>query len=493
MAPRHGAAAVLAPLVFAAHCGDAAEERPPATEPPGGEECAAPPATADARAGPAEDYAVVVDAGSSGTRVFVYCWPRAWAASAGVPLPTAFAVEIYPPLLQDPEGVGALVDEFLSFSAGALRTRGGASAAEGVPVWVLATAGLRRAPKPEREQVLQSVEAGVQRSGFSCSGMRTGTGGGSAGCARTLSGEEEGVFMWLARNAEVLAGDDGEGPLPPTEGTLELGGASAQLTFAPGDGEVLAGMWPLALPRRRVPLYTHSYMRFGVDEAEALLQAQLVRDAMAVGAQPTRGGVPYPCLASGRVAPNVSLLAGTMTVSFVGTGSYSDCRDTVWRSFLNRDPCFLAPCTFDGTYQPPLAPSSRFAVFGAFRHYLREHHVREVGDIRQLAREACELHHSAGGAHASAAGEGELRRNACFALTYFAEFLSGLGFEGVAKGQISFPGRASWLAAVRSLLGLGIMDGDERAVAGTTWSRGALIHELVLAHQQGQRAAAACG
>ncbi len=80
--------------------------------------------------------------------------------------------------------------------------------------------------------------------------------------ARVISGEEEGVFGWLAVNqlqCTLLRSR--------TErwGALDLGGASTQITFAPND-DLLAGLFPLSFWGSYNPLYTHSYLRYGINE-----------------------------------------------------------------------------------------------------------------------------------------------------------------------------------------------------------------------------------
>eukprot|EP01065_Artemidia_motanka_P024926 TRINITY_DN29855_c0_g1_i1.p1 TRINITY_DN29855_c0_g1~~TRINITY_DN29855_c0_g1_i1.p1 ORF type:complete len:461 (+),score=172.92 TRINITY_DN29855_c0_g1_i1:75-1385(+) len=393
-------------------------------------------------------FAVVVDAGSSGTRAHVYAWARG-ASADGIPLPRGVAVSKYPSLTapgsNTSEIVGALLDgaaEAIAAAMGVLPEE--AAEASQAPVWLLGTAGLRRIDKAARLALLRAAEELIVGRGFKCWGR----------CAQALSGEEEGVFMWLARNAERLSGG-------ATAGVLEMGGESAQITFASGDGDVLAGLWPLHTPAGQLRLYTHSYNHFGLDGAEKLLQRQLLTEALRVGA-PSELGVDYPCAPAG-LAASVQNLVPNVNVTFVGSGDYDRCARAVRASFLARDPCFLRPCTFDGTYQPELP--QRVEAFGAVRHYLPSQHM-SIDSIRVLARAECSK-------PASAAGDDRYRQRACFAVSFIAEFLSGLGFDSAGSEQVVFP--ESWTSSWWRFGGMG-----EKLEESVTWCRGALIQNLML-------------
>jgi len=114
--------------------------------------------------------------------------------------------------------------------------------------------------------------------------------------ARTISGEEEGSFGWLAVNQLLNTISDSSQPLI---GALDLGmtwwrttkhawicrlssslkslslslagGASTQVTFLP-ETDVLASFFPIVLPpaagrSNLAGVFSHSYLHYGINEA----------------------------------------------------------------------------------------------------------------------------------------------------------------------------------------------------------------------------------
>lgn len=83
--------------------------------------------------------------------------------------------------------------------------------------------------------------------------------------ARVISGEEEGVFGWVAVNnmaGTLLSTAAG------TVGALDLGGASTQITFSPTTTSVLEDFYELKLGEKLVRLYSHSFLGYGWGDAE---------------------------------------------------------------------------------------------------------------------------------------------------------------------------------------------------------------------------------
>ncbi|KAK7265662.1 hypothetical protein RJT34_33285 [Clitoria ternatea] len=190
-------------------------------------------------------YTVVVDCGSTGTRVNVYEWMievGGYISKGNLPI----LVHSYPDnatktslwksscqyhCMQTEPGLDKFVNDSLGVrealeplivwaeSVVPREIRGG------TPVFVLATAGLRRLPQDDADRVLGDVEAVVKDHSFMFSKR----------WIRVLSGREEAYYGWVALNYK-MGSFDGY-PWSPTLGLVDLGGSSLQIVVEiDGDG-----------------------------------------------------------------------------------------------------------------------------------------------------------------------------------------------------------------------------------------------------------------
>ena len=128
------------------------------------------------------------------------------------------------------------------------------------PVFLLGTAGLRKLTEEDRGRVLDEARHVLQQSGFRF----------EAPWARILGGSDEGIFAWVALNA--AAGTFGT---DRTMGALDLGGSSLQVTFSLNDDigrSALVSHAPhaavnISILGTQSTLYTHSHYHFGLDDA----------------------------------------------------------------------------------------------------------------------------------------------------------------------------------------------------------------------------------
>ena len=189
--------------------------------------------------GPSDQYGLVVDAGSSGTRLRIYCWPPfSWAAlpkisdvvlqrdTGGLNLADA-TLRRRPGLAEFVRSPDQAVAQVLSLVDEARQQWVPDDRAASALLYVKATAGLRLLPVRQAELLLEAVSNGLSnrtRCPFSFVD------------ARVISGEEEALFGWLSAN--VLLGRLGHASSAHSDsvGWLDLGGASAQLahTLQPG-------------------------------------------------------------------------------------------------------------------------------------------------------------------------------------------------------------------------------------------------------------------
>jgi apyrase len=273
-------------------------------------------------------YALVIDAGSSGSRLHVYQWrppaPGAvpWVEVAPFPRETdakPWEKKIAPGISSyaaDPAAAGPALQGLVDFAAEKLG--GDSRVMAATPLWLEATAGMRLVEEPARGAVLASVRETLAASPFDFRG------------AEVISGEAEGLFGWISVN--YLLGHLQRGGPFPTVGALDLGGASTQIAFLPVDFPRADGA-AVHLGSTTYRVYAHSYLGLGQDQA---------REAV---------GSPA-CYPAGYPLPGGE----------AGSGDYAACREAI-RRFLAR-PCAAAPCSLMGVYQPPL-----YGEFFAFSGY----------------------------------------------------------------------------------------------------------------------------
>lgn len=202
---------------------------------------------------------IVYNAGSSGTRLFIYQQTAAgWVTHRG-PQTGALADPVRAirgkTMADAADVVGRIVN-----SLEGMRQDGPVNK-NGEPAWrafdwpaqcdvkaaaVYATAGMRLAEKRD------PAASGVL---WKLLNDRLGNALGMKVTTRTISGYEEGLFAWLAI---------GEGRKDNNFGIAEMGGASVQITFPCDDCE---GAGLVRAGAHRVALYSDSFLGWGQDEA----------------------------------------------------------------------------------------------------------------------------------------------------------------------------------------------------------------------------------
>jgi apyrase len=168
--------------------------------------------------------------------------------------------------------------------------------------------------------------------------------------AEILSGELEGAYGWYTVNyllGAMAPPEDGQQvDGNKTVGTMDMGGASLEVTFFP-ESTPLDGALSLSVNSRQYSLYTHCYMTYGDEEALRRVNEFLVSSQLNSSIP-----VPHPCLQQGHEIQFNS--SNGRHYQFQGAGNAESCSLLVSSLFNSSAPCRVPPCTFDGVYQPPL-------------------------------------------------------------------------------------------------------------------------------------------
>ncbi|XP_075983581.1 ectonucleoside triphosphate diphosphohydrolase NTPase isoform X2 [Anticarsia gemmatalis] len=197
-------------------------------------------------------HAVIIDAGSSGSRVLAYKFrvPFTVFGQANLDLVDEYFEQTKPGLssfADDPEkGANTIVQliknaEFLT----PVEKR------RSTPLIVRATAGLRLLPAAKAQELIDQVAAAISKLGYDV----------GPDSVKIMDGADEGIFIWYTVNLlhNLMESD--------TMAALDLGGGSTQITYQLSERD--APQYP-AVDRHVVPagnnitIYTHSYLNLGL-------------------------------------------------------------------------------------------------------------------------------------------------------------------------------------------------------------------------------------
>ncbi|KAH8599730.1 guanosine-diphosphatase-like protein [Bisporella sp. PMI_857] len=175
-----------------------------------------------------------------------------------------------------------------------------------------------------------------------------------------MEGKDEGVFAWITTN--YLLGKIGGPDHSETAAVFDLGGGSTQIVFEPtfkgangGIPEKLADTeqrYVLNFGGREFELYQHSHLGYGLMSARESIHKTLIEDVH--GAHPEDSSwvskpVVNPCIAPGMErAIDVKLGEGH------ALGAAITCRKLAEKILQKDAECKVAPCSFNGIHQPSL-------------------------------------------------------------------------------------------------------------------------------------------
>lgn len=309
---------------------------------------------------------MILDAGSSGTRVYVYKWKNPTHASEKASIEELHSLpklklekskKIHPGVSTFAEDVASVGPDHLQELVDMALDEIPEDKISETPIFLLATAGVRFLPKLEQTALLQGI----------CSWLQSNTQFALPDCdshIQVISGETEGLYGWIAANyllggfAHPLSEDQGSGH-HHTYGFLDMGGASAQIAFAPNATEAEKHADDLKLVRMRhldgtpaeYRVFTTTWLGFGANKARDRYVDSLREEF----GQDTRE-LPDPCLPQGlQTTLNGDLVIDEDDVdgqSLVGTGQFDECLRKTY-PLLNKDmPCEDNPCLVNGQHVP---------------------------------------------------------------------------------------------------------------------------------------------
>jgi Golgi nucleoside diphosphatase len=314
---------------------------------------------------------VVLDAGSSGTRIYVFRYKTAeyvkedkdeeeLARLPKIKTKKSWNSKVKPGIStygDKPELVGEEhLKELVKFAEDVV----GKDDVEETPIFLLATAGMRLLPKAQRDSVLENV----------CSYLQQQSKFHIPDCdlhIQVIPGETEGLYGWIAANYLLGGFDKPEshehGKEHHTYGFLDMGGASAQIAFAPNATEAEKHADDLKLLRMRTVggeaveygVFVTTWLKFGVNEARKRYVDNLLE------ASPGEHEIPDPCLPKGllikpngeEIEPGSSEASGKK-VHLVGTGKFAECLHSTYPLLEKDKACSDPPCLLNGIHTPAI-------------------------------------------------------------------------------------------------------------------------------------------
>nr|AFK40353.1 unknown [Medicago truncatula] len=277
-------------------------------------------------------YAVIFDAGSSGSRVHVFHFDQNLdLVHIGKDL--ELFEQLKPGLsayAQKPQQAAESLVSLLEKAEGVvpreLRSK--------TPVRIGATAGLRALEGDASDKILRAVRDLLKhRSSFKS----------DADAVTVLDGTQEGAYQWVTIN--YLLGNLGK-DYSKTVGVGDLGGGSVQMAYAISESEaamapqVMDGEDPyvkeMFLRGRKYYLYVHSYLRYGLLAA----RAEILKVA---------GDAENPCILSG--SDGTYKYGGKSFKASSSGASLNECKSVAHKALkVNESTCTHMKCTFGGIW-----------------------------------------------------------------------------------------------------------------------------------------------
>lgn len=285
-----------------------------------------------------ERWAVVIDAGSTGSRVHIFRFTT--DARGNLELQFDKFDQLKPGLsafADDPAGGAASLAPLLQLAVATVPEPAQAS----TPIMVGATAGLRLLPDGKADVILGEVRRWLRRRPFKFQDDDV----------KILSGVDEGAFAWLTLN--YLLGHLGK-PHADTVAAIDLGGGSVQEAFAMSREE--ARLAPkadyvshLRGGGQEYAVYVYSYLGYGLMAGRAA-----VLDEDPNGPEDDT----HPCIHAGHEGEYEYAGKSRAAVGHGDGADHAQCEATVKTALRPGDKCGAPQrqCSFSGAWAGPRIP-----------------------------------------------------------------------------------------------------------------------------------------
>ncbi|KAJ5658411.1 uncharacterized protein N7484_002060 [Penicillium longicatenatum] len=320
---------------------------------------------------PLIQYALMIDAGSTGSRIHVYRFNNCGSTPE-------LENEVFEQTAKK-EGGGSGLSSYKEDAEGAALSLDPlmevamqnvpAEYRSCTPVAVKATAGLRLLGPELSGNILDAVRHRLETA-YPFPVVSKEKGG-----VEIMDGKDEGVYAWITTN--YLLGKIGGPDQTPTAAVFDLGGGSTQIVFQPTFEQSKAGGMPehmapgdhkyeLNFGGRQFELYQHSHLGYGLMSAREAMH-KVVLEAMLANSPKDlswlKRPISNPCIGPDMERevtvkfPEPHPLSPSVSVKMVGpkdSTAAPQCRAIAEKTLKKDTDCKLAPCSFNGVHQPSL-------------------------------------------------------------------------------------------------------------------------------------------
>ncbi|KAJ7073963.1 nucleoside-diphosphatase [Mycena amicta] len=357
-------------------------------------------------------FGIVVDAGSSGSRVQIYSWrdPRMLTIVKGSALAASlpkvekgtrdgenWMSKVEPGISSYADHPETIADHLRPLLAHA-RNLVQPHLQHETPLFLLATAGMRLLPSEKQAAILKhTCNFLVQHSDFKIdSPSQAGPCGSSV---RIITGEEEGLFGWIAVNYLM----DGFQADQTTYGFLDMGGASTQIAFEPQSAHVDDQMSLIQVRLRLLggeeihhQVFVTTWLGYGTNQARERYVGKAINDHEQGRVEDGDDVVHDPCLPAELELMEHPVHLGPSsehakkTHRLLGTGSFEQCMNKTAPLLNKNTPCPDTPCLMNGVHVPTIDFSVSHFI-GVSEYWYSSEHVFGLGgpyDFVQYERAA---------------------------------------------------------------------------------------------------------
>ncbi|KAF9905928.1 Guanosine-diphosphatase [Linnemannia zychae] len=297
---------------------------------------------------PLIQYVLMIDAGSSGSRIHAYKFNYCKATPE---LESEVFEMLKPGLSSYDDNAQAAAESLDPLLKIALETIP-KFLHKSTPVAVKATAGLRMLGDIKSNKILEAVRHRLETV-YPFPIIK------EQGVA-VMDGGDEGVYAWVTVNYLLSRINSME--KTPTVAIMDLGGASTQIVFEPltvnghnvaqGDHRV-----PMSFNGNNYVLFQHSYLGYGLNEANKQINNYVIDNPIpnTEDIELSPGEYLHPCMP---INSRTTYSYNDKDVILIGVSdTANECRRVVQAIFNKEKACSLNPCSFNGVYQPSLTTS----------------------------------------------------------------------------------------------------------------------------------------
>ncbi|XP_064631569.1 ectonucleoside triphosphate diphosphohydrolase 4-like isoform X2 [Lineus longissimus] len=338
----------------------------------------APVHTATDLSNPYHHYGVIIDCGSSGSRVFVYFWPT----HDGNPnellhIHHVIDKDLQPVIKKATPGLSSFADNpkdaynyikpLLDFAVQHIPN----SKYTETPLYVMATAGMRLIPQAAQTAIMDNIRLNIRLNyQFLFSDNHV----------EVITGKQEGVYAWIATNYVLgrfhheedgtpLISVDVPGKEKPhvrkrTVGIIDMGGGSAQIAFevpkSAGVNKNLMAEFNLGCKNSDAEhtyrVYVTTFLGFGANEARNRYEQMFVNETISTKATRMNGSstkqpINDPCLPK---EMNDVVKHDGKDYFLHGVGDFRSCQHKIQPLLNKSHTCDFPPCSMNGVHQPKI-------------------------------------------------------------------------------------------------------------------------------------------